>query len=163
MNGTDPQRHESHGEELLRERFSTPDVSATATISDSVAHYLESLDFFFIATSNRQGECNSSYRRKREGVPAVKVLDDRTIIFPDYAGNGSFRSLGNILDNPHIGMLFMDLHTGIRMRVNDDAKISEDPGWLKIFPGSLQTAKVPSEKSTSRTALCPFLTNRRSL
>lgn len=142
MNSTDTQRHASHGEELLRKRFATPDVPSTVTISDTVAHYLESLDFFFIATSNREGECDSSYRGKREGVLAVKVLDDKTIIFPDYAGNGSFRSLGNILDNPHIGMLFMDLHTGVRMRVNGDAEISEDPAWRKIFPGSLQTVKV---------------------
>jgi hypothetical protein len=142
VNGTDTQRHASHGEELLRKRFVTPDVPASATISDGVAHYLESFDFLFIATSNREGEYDSSYWGEREGVPAVKVLDDKMIIFPDYMGDGSFRNLGTILTNPHIGMRFMDLRTCVRMRVNGDAEISEDPDWRKICPGSLQTVKV---------------------
>lgn len=142
VNDTDTQRSISHGDELLRSKFATPDVPTSATVSDSVAHYLESLDFFFIATSNKEGECDSSYRGKRKGVPAVKVLDEKTIIFPDYAGNGSFRSLGNVLENPHIGMLFMDFRSGVRMRINGEAEISDDPAWQKLFPGSLQTVKV---------------------
>jgi predicted pyridoxine 5'-phosphate oxidase superfamily flavin-nucleotide-binding protein len=142
VNDTDTQRSISPGDELLRSKFATPDVPTSATISDSIAHDLESLDFFFIATSNKEGECDSSYRGKRKGVPAVKVLDEKTIIFPDYAGNGSFRSLGNILENPHIGMLFMDFGSGVRMRINGEAEISDDPAWRKLFPGSLQTVKV---------------------
>lgn len=63
-------------------------------------------------------------------------------VFPMFQEDEERRDIGNILDNPHIGMPFMDLHTGIRMCVNDDAEISEDPGWLKIFLGSLQTVKV---------------------
>jgi predicted pyridoxine 5'-phosphate oxidase superfamily flavin-nucleotide-binding protein len=112
------------------------------SLSDSLAHYIESTDFFFIATSNRAGECDSSDGGKRKGVPAVKLLDEKTITFPDYLGNGSFRSLGNILENPPPGMLFMDFRTDMRIRVNGDAEISDDPAWVKLFSGSLQMVKV---------------------
>lgn len=130
------------GEETLRKKFGTPDISVETRMSEDLASYLEAFEFFFIGTSNRAGECDSSYRGKGKTVPAIKVLDDRTIIFPDYLGNGSFRSLGNILENPHVGMLFIDFKTGVRMRVNGDAEIDDDPEWLKLFPGSLQTVKV---------------------
>ena len=112
------------------------------TISESIARYLESFEFFFIATSNRKGECDASFRGKREGAPIIKIIDSRTIIFPDYLGNGSFRSLGNILENPHIGMVFMDLNTGTRIRINGDAEIVQSEEWSQLFPESIQIVKV---------------------
>ncbi len=142
MSVTDRQGAVLPGDEILRRKFGTTDVPVSTSLTESVARYIESLDFFFIATSNRAGECDSSYRGKRPGVPVVKVLNEKTIIFPDYLGNGSFRSLGNILENPHIGMLFMDLKSGLRIRVNGEAEISDDPAWLEMFPNSLQTVKV---------------------
>ncbi len=75
-------------------------------------------------------------------MPAVKLLDGKTPIFPDYLGNGSFRSLGNILENPHIGMLFMDLKSGLRIRVNGEGEISVNRAGLDMFPNSLQTVNV---------------------
>jgi|SRR5690348_846589 len=135
------------GDEILRRRFRTPDIPVASSLSQDIVRFVESLDFFFIATSNRAGECDSSYRGKGEGVPAIRVLDSRTIIFPHYLGNGTFRSLGNILENPHIGMLFMDLKTGMRIRINGHAEISEDPEWLKLFPHSLMTVRVTVEEA----------------
>ncbi len=142
MNSTGTQGTAVPGDEILRRKFGTTDVPVSTSLMESVARYIESLDFFFIATSNRAGECDSSYRGKRQGVPVAKVLDEKTIIFPDYLGNGSFRSLGNILENPHIGMLFMDIKSGLRIRVNGEAEISDNPTWLEMFPKSLQTVKV---------------------
>lgn len=136
-----------HGDEILRRKFGTPDIPVAVSLSEDVIQFVESLDFFFIATCNRAGECDSSYRGKGKGVPAIKVLDPRTIIFPQYMGNGTFRSLGNIIENPHIGMLFMDLKTGLRMRINGHAEISEDPEWLKLFPHSLLTVKMTVEEA----------------
>jgi hypothetical protein len=130
------------GDEILRRKFGTNDIPDSTNISHSMAHNIESANFFFIATSKGEGECDSSYRGKRKGVHAIQILDEKTIIFPAYLGNGSLRSLGNIFENPHIGTLFMDIHTGLRIRVNGDAQISDDPAWIKLFPGSLQTVKV---------------------
>lgn len=130
------------GDEILRRKFGTLDVPVEAALSNAVVRFIESAEFFFIATSNRRGECDASYRHKGRGVPAIKVLDEKTIVFPHYMGNGSFRSLGNVLENPHIGMLFIDLPGGLRMRVNGEAEISDDPDWLALFPGSVETVKV---------------------
>lgn len=130
------------GDSRLRQKFGTPDIPVEESITQEVARYLESFDFFFIATSDQNGECDASFRGKRGSAAAIKVLNENTIIFPDYLGNGSFRSLGNILENPHIGLLFMDFDTGCRMRINGDAEISQSEEWLGLFPGSIQTVKV---------------------
>lgn len=130
------------GDEILRRKFGTKDIETATSLSPQVVQFIESLDFFFIATSNSIGECDSSYRGRGKGVPLVKILDEKTIIFPHYMGNGTFRSLGNILENSHIGMLFMDLKSGLRLRVNGDAEISDDTNWLQMFPKSVETVKV---------------------
>lgn len=145
------------GDEFLRRKFGTSDIPTVSTLSDDVVRFIESLDFFFIATSNGAGQCDSSYRGKGKDVPLVKVLDSRTIVFPHYMGNGTFRSLGNILENPHVGMLFMDQKTGLRMRINGHAEVSENPEWLQLFPHSLLTVKVTVEEAykQNRPALPP--------
>jgi uncharacterized protein len=130
------------GEEQLREKFGTPDIPITTFIPRNLARYLETFDFFFIATSNSKGECDASFRGRRGKSPGIKIVDEKTIIFPDYLGNGSFKSLGNILENPHIGMLFIDLKTGLRIRINGEAQVVNDPQWLSVFPDSIQLVKV---------------------
>lgn len=142
MQSTVTEQISNSGDSFLRQKFGTPDILVERTISPELARHLESFDFFFIATSNRKGDCDASFRGKGDDTSALKVLDKNTIIFPDYLGNGSFRSLGNILENPHIGMLFIDLGTGARTRVNGDAEISQNKDWLRLFPGCIQLVKV---------------------
>lgn len=96
-----------------------------------VAAYLEALPFFFIATANLRGECDCSFRGREHdasGQPSrlVKVIDATTLIFPDYSGNNFFNSLGNILMNGQIGMLFIDFESPRRMRINGRANVIED-------------------------------------
>jgi hypothetical protein len=82
------------------------------------------------------------------GCPTViEGKDDKEVmakaaIVPHYMGNSTFRSLGNILENPQIGMLFIELPGGLRMRVNGEAEISDDPDGVALFPGSVETVKV---------------------
>lgn len=135
------------GDEMLRRKFGTPDIPVASSLSDDLLQQIQSLDFFFIATCNRRGECDSSYRGKGKDVPAIKVLDSRKFVFPHYMGNGSFRSLGNILENPHIGMLFIDMRSGRRIRVNGHAEVNEDREWLDLFPHSLLTVQVTVEEA----------------
>ncbi len=130
------------GDEVFRRKFGTIDIPVQDTLSDTVVGFIESVEYFFIATSNQRSECDASYRHRGRDVPAVKVLDRRTIIFPQYMGNGTFRSLGNILENGHIGMLFIEIPSGLRMRINGRAEVSDDPAWLAMFPGSVETVKV---------------------
>jgi hypothetical protein len=99
-------------------------------ISPELASFMEGLPFFFIATANTQGECDCSFRGREYGAtgqpyPLIKVLDENTLIFPDYRGHKLYNSLGNIIVNGHIGMLFLDFQTATRVRVNGRAEIVE--------------------------------------
>jgi uncharacterized protein len=57
------------------------------------------------------------------------VVDDRSVRYPEYRGNGVMASLGNILENPHVGMVFLDFdRERIGLHVNDTARILEAGG-----------------------------------
>ncbi len=131
------------GEQLLQNKFDTKGIRVGERISELLQRYLESLDFFFIATADKAGNCDCSYRG---GVPAVKVLDEKTLLFPDYPGNGAFQSLGNIVENPHIGMLFIDFTHQQRLRINGRAEILDDAALCAYFPGSIQVVRVSVEQ-----------------
>ncbi len=96
------------------------------------AKFIASARFFFISTADSQGNCDCSFRGTEDGgdgkpLPAALALDEKTLLFPDYSGNRVYNSLGNILVNPHIGMLFIDFPSARRLRVNGAAEIIEDP------------------------------------
>jgi predicted pyridoxine 5'-phosphate oxidase superfamily flavin-nucleotide-binding protein len=88
--------------------------------------FVERLDLFFLATVNSKGEPSCSYKGGDPGF--VRVLDSRTLMFPNYDGNGMYLSMGNVAGNGHVGMLFVDLCSPKRLRVNGSARI-EPPGF----------------------------------
>jgi uncharacterized protein len=92
-------------------------------LSESDRAFLERMDMFFLATADADGKPQCSYKGGEPGF--VRALDDRTIAFPVYDGNGMFLSLGNLLANPHVGLLFIDFVNQRRLRVNGVA--SMDP------------------------------------
>jgi predicted pyridoxine 5'-phosphate oxidase superfamily flavin-nucleotide-binding protein len=100
------------------------------TFPANAAAFVESLPFFFIATANHRGECDCSFRGREHdetGRPyaLVKVLDAHSLVFPDYRGNRFFNSLGNMLVNGQIGMLFIDFEARRRLRINGRASVIE--------------------------------------
>src|SRR5712691_4864769 len=68
--------------------------------------FIERSAMFFLATADADGQPDVSYKGGMPGF--VRVLDERTLAFPDYDGNGMFKSLGNLLVNPKVGLLFLD-------------------------------------------------------
>lgn len=134
---------ELSGEQLLRNKFQTKGIHMGQKLSDLLRRYVESIDFFFIATADKAGNCDCNFRG---GFPAVRVLDETTLVFPDYPGNGAFQSLGNILENPHIGMLFIDFTHQQRLRINGRAEVLDDSDFRALFPGSIQVVKVTVEQ-----------------
>lgn len=135
------------GELIMREQYGTTESAKkleergiAGTLSFLFKLYIESTDFFFLATANRTGETDCSFRGGERGF--VRVVDDKTIVFPDYPGNGLFQSLGNLLENPNIGMLFIDFEKGQRLRVNGTAVISTDASDLAGYSGALSVVKV---------------------
>jgi uncharacterized protein len=96
----------------------------TDTIDENDRAFIESADMFFLATADEQGRPNCSYKGGDPGF--VRVLDERTIAFPAYDGNGMFLSMGNVLRNASVGLLFIDFEKGRRMRLNGEASIDLD-------------------------------------
>jgi uncharacterized protein len=105
-----------------------------AAFSEEDRAFIQGCAMFFVAADAR-GRPDCSYKG---GLPGfVRILDERTLAFPDYDGNGMYRSWGNILVNPHIGLLFLDFENPKRIRVNGTAQISEQDPLRAEYPGSV--------------------------
>src|SRR5687768_4614219 len=90
-------------------------------LTDEDRAFIGRLDLFFLATVNSRGEPSCSYKGGDPGF--VRVLDPRTLAFPCYDGNGMYLSMGNVAASGHVGMLFIDLCSPKRLRVNGTARI----------------------------------------
>jgi predicted pyridoxine 5'-phosphate oxidase superfamily flavin-nucleotide-binding protein len=116
-------------------------VTVRQQFTDEDRAFIERCAMFFLATADAEGHPDCSYKG---GVPGfVRVAGDHTLAFPDYDGNGMYRSLGNVLVNPHVGLLFVDFEQPRRIRVNGRATIgtAEDP-MLAEFPGAVFVVRV---------------------
>ena len=113
--------------------------------NDADKAFVEASPFFFLATADAQGRPDCSFKGGRPGF--VRVAAPDLLIFPDYDGNGMFRSLGNIRVNPHVGMLFVRVGDKPgRLRVNGRAEVVFDDPRLADFAGAQLLVKVtPSD------------------
>ena len=148
------------GEVLAQARYSTAAVWPEArlermfhtALDEDRAYFIESQPFFFIATADDKGHCDCSFRGSEpdpagKQQPAVLVADANTLIFPDYRGNNLYTSLGNILVNPQIGILFIDFPNAQRLRVNGSASIIDDPiTYREIWTTALRYVQVTVEQ-----------------
>ena len=108
----------------LADRLETTIVKQALDAADTA--FVSSRDMFFLSTIDHQGRPTLSYKGGDPGF--VTIVDDRTIAFPSYDGNGMFLSMGNILGNPEVGMLFIDFEHPNRLRLQGRASIqSNDP------------------------------------
>ena len=102
-------------------------------------------EMFFLATSDASGECDSSFRAGPPGF--LRVLDERTLVFPEYRGNGVHASLGNIRENPQLGILLVDfLRARIGLHINGSAEIVEDAELRAVHP-DLPEDPVPGRRA----------------
>src|ERR687886_706109 len=99
-----------------------------ATFDGDDRAFIEARDMFFLATADAEGRPQCSYKGGDPGF--VRVLDERTLAFPNYDGNGMYLSTGNTLVNPHVGLLFVDFENRKRMRVNGVASIDDSDELL---------------------------------
>jgi uncharacterized protein len=106
--------------------------------------FIQRCSMFFIATADAHGQPDCSYKG---GLPGfVHVLDDRTLVIPDYDGNGMYRTWGNVLLNPSVGLLFVDFEHPKRLRVNGTAQVSADDPLRTAFPGAVFIVRVTATK-----------------
>jgi predicted pyridoxine 5'-phosphate oxidase superfamily flavin-nucleotide-binding protein len=138
--------HEGNRE--LQDRFDSRRISdrleeklmRTAFTADDKA-FIESTIYFFMATADAEGRPDCSFKGGPPGF--VRVTADSELAFPDYDGNGMFKSLGNTLVNPNVGLLFIDLHERPRrLRVNGSAVVSRDDPLLAETVGAQLIVRV---------------------
>jgi hypothetical protein len=96
--------------------------------------FIENADMFFLATADAMGRPSCSYRGGDPGF--VRAVDDRTLMLPNYDGDGMYVSWGNVLQNPEVGLLFIDFMKGHRLRVHGTAHISADDPLLGNYVGA---------------------------
>src|SRR3954452_22982841 len=128
----DFQRPGSGGEHELQDRYGTFKRAAAFYDKQMLDHlnplmreYIAGQEMVFIATADAHGECDASFRAGPAGF--VRVLDDRTVMYPEYRGNGVMASLGNIAENGHVGLLFVDFfRSTVGLHVNGTARVVEN-------------------------------------
>lgn len=115
-------------------------VTVRAAFTDEDRAFIQRCPMFFIATADAHGRPDCSYKG---GLPGfVRILDDRTLAIPDYDGNGMYRTWGNVLVNPHVGLLFLDFEQPKRIRVNGTARLSEADPLLADCHGAVFMVRV---------------------
>ncbi len=134
------------GQRELQDRFDTRrladrlTVVASDTFDDTLGQFIEARDMFFIASTDTDGSPDCSYKGGDPGF--VRVVDEHTLAFPVFDGNGMFRTLGNLSVSPGVGLLFIDFETGARLRVNGDARLDFDDPLMASYPGALGVVRV---------------------
>lgn len=138
------------GSRRLQDRFDSrriadrlEQVTVHPRFTDHDRGFIERSAMFFLATADAQGRPDCSYKGGMPGF--VRVVDEGTLAFPDYDGNGMFKSLGNVLVNPHVALLFIDFERPNRLRINGVASVHDDDPLLPQFPGAQLIVRVRAE------------------
>ncbi|HZZ35642.1 MAG TPA: pyridoxamine 5'-phosphate oxidase family protein [Caulobacteraceae bacterium] len=138
--------HRGHRE--LQDRFSSRALADRLdeklnrkTFNDADKAFVEASPFFFLATADAEGRPDYSFKGGMPGF--ARIAAPNLLVFPDYDGNGMFRSLGNIAVNPNVGLLFIRIGDKPgRLRINGTAEIAFDDPELEGFPGAQMLIKV---------------------
>ena len=141
----------------LQDRFDTrrladrvADLQVHHQFTEREKTFIESRDMFFLATVDEHGQPTCSYRGGDPGF--VRVLDDTTLAFPNYDGNGMYLSTGNVAATGRVGILFVDFERPKRIRVHGTAVVHDEPAWLERFRGAELVVEVGIGRAFSN---CP--------
>lgn len=135
----------------IQDRFDTrrlADAITSRTLHDTIspgdASFISQRDMFFIASQGPDGGLDCSYKGGEPGF--VKVIDEHTIAFPNYDGNGQYMTTGNVLETGKVGLLFVDFQNQWRMRLNGTASIDFNDPLLAEWPGAQFVVRVRAQE-----------------
>jgi predicted pyridoxine 5'-phosphate oxidase superfamily flavin-nucleotide-binding protein len=155
----------SDGSRELQDRFDSRRLAdrleeriVRPALSDDQRDFVESVDCFFLASADGEGRPTCSYKGGDPGF--LRVVDPTTLAFPCYDGNGMFLSMGNVLENPAVGLLLIDFERGNRMRIQGDASIDLDDPLAGEFPEAKFVVRVAVREVFPN---CPRYLHRRTL
>jgi uncharacterized protein len=142
----------STGEHLLQQRFGSAqrarsfyDRQVLDHLNAGMQQFVQRQEMVFVATSDARGECDCSFRAGEPGF--VQVLDDRTLVYPEYRGNGVYASLGNLWENAHVGLLFIDFFRDvIGLHVNGEVELVEND---RLLADERVTPRILDELATT--------------
>jgi len=103
------------------------------------ANFIANSPFVLVATSAASGRCDVSPRGDPAGF--VRVLDEHTLAIPERPGNRRADTLINIIENPHIGLIFLIPGVEDTLRVNGRASVVREPALLESMA---HQGKAPS-------------------
>jgi predicted pyridoxine 5'-phosphate oxidase superfamily flavin-nucleotide-binding protein len=135
--------HERSGEGRHSETLSAPQRLA-----------IEHADTFFIASAQEGSGADASHRGGLSGF--VRVMGERTLRFPDYAGNNMFQTLGNISTDPRVGLLFVDFESGTTLQLTGRARILWDREDFHELPGAERAVEVEIEEVVEIAGRAPL-------
>jgi hypothetical protein len=144
-------RHRLRGEHILQERYGTTerarqfyDKQLTDRLTPKMVEFIGRMEMAFIATSDTSGECDCSFRAGSAGF--MRVLNESTVAYPEYRGNGVMATLGNMLENPHVGIFMVDFTDDlIGLHVNGNAHIIT-PEYMRELDPALPEQATHSGK-----------------
>lgn len=135
----------------LQDRFDArrlADRLAEVTVHDRFTPddrlFIERLDMFFLSSVDADGQPTCSYKGGDPGF--VTIVDDRTLAFPNYDGNGMYLSMGNVAATGRVGLLFLDFERQRRMRVDGTATLRHDDPLLARYPGAQFIVRVLADR-----------------
>jgi predicted pyridoxine 5'-phosphate oxidase superfamily flavin-nucleotide-binding protein len=141
----------SSSSRALQDRYDTrrlADRLAEVKVRDGFTpedrQFIERMDMFFLATVDGAGQPTCSYKGGDPGF--VTVVDDKTLAFPNYDGNGMFLSMGNLTETRGVGMLFIDFEKQRRMRVDGVAQIIMSDPLLVRYPEAQFMVRVEAKR-----------------
>ncbi|WP_059010015.1 pyridoxamine 5'-phosphate oxidase family protein [Streptomyces specialis] len=150
---TDAERRPgSDGEHALQRRLGTEeradrfyDEQVLDHLNERMRDFVARQEMFFLATADRHGACDNSFRAGPPGF--LHVLGPKAVAYPEYRGNGVHASLGNITENPWAGLLLMDFDRArIGLHINGRAAIVPDAELRAAHPG------LPRDTAPGRAA-----------
>ena len=131
------------------------EVIVKKSFDEDAINFINAVDMFFLSTIDHNNRPTVSYKGGDPGF--VKVIDETTLAFPSFDGNGMFMSMGNIRQNNKIGMLFISFEKPHRLRVHGEATITKGDSLLKKYPEADLIVRV---KLTDYWQNCPRYIHR---
>jgi len=110
-----------------------------------MAGFISTQDYFFLSTVNSDGEPSVSYKGGNVGF--AHVVNPKKIVFPSYNGNGMYFSAGNVTAASKVGLLFVDMCTPMRVRIQGSAKLTQTEEYMNMYPGAEFMYEVDIDKT----------------
>ena len=129
-----------------------PAATTTTVLTESQQRWISAADTFFIASRSGAGDADCSHRGGNPGF--VQVLDETGIRFPDYVGNAMLMTLGNLLEEPRVGLLLVDWSSGDLLHLSGSATIDWSPSV--DLPGSHRTVTFRLDTAVEQPQALPL-------